>query len=1087
MSKSVLTLAALAVAIVPLESAVGWADWPMWRYDTQRSAASPDKLPGELHLQWTRQLPPVRPAWPNEPRLHFDASYEPVVLGQRLFVASPNDGSVVAYATDTGEELWRFYADGPVRLAPVAFHDSVYIGSDDGYLYCLDAAAGKLRWKVRGAPEERRPYRHLGNGRLVSFWPVRGGPVLADDVVYFGAGIWPTLGIFVHAVDARSGQRLWTNADGHAIENVRIDHNYLHESGLSPQGHMLIAGDLLVVPNGRSMPARLDRATGRLLYFVQGYRNGDSRVTISGDLALVGDSGVVSLKDGREIASRWASAGDEAPAGWSNQKDLFEGPMFPYKFLPGCDHRAVLSGDMAYGLDRGVLYAYDVAHAATALYDQDDQGHILRPARWEVPLRWKLDLGAAGALPDGVAPGSLSHRSLIRAGNRLYGHAGRRLLAIELPGAPDASPSVAWWKDLDEEPASLIAADERLFVVTTGGSLLAFGGVRVEPVVFTRPEAASLDPPAADVSRVEQLLQVTQTREGYAVVCGLSDGRMVEALLGETDMHVIAIDPDPQLVDSLRRRLADGPYATRFQTVLDDPSAMELPPYLATLYLSEHPGGAESWTPEQIARVFQTLRPYGGAACFDGSGEGQQQLAKAIEAAALPGAAVEVHGDVLCLRRNGPLPGSADWTHETADAARSFCSRDELVRAPLGVLWYGDGPDHGFYKRKDYGHGVKPQVAGGRLFALQIATNTLHAVDAYTGRLLWTRRVGPSARYASFPDAVYVADGRICDVLDPATGQPRDSFPLDVSRPDDVPVSVTDIRVSGDVILLAVRFNTENSISEGRWNSTLLVALDRSSGRQLWQREAQQRYNTAAIAIGGGAVFAVDSHSPQDITAMRRRGESLEGLPSIILAMDARTGEEQWRTVHNDPPPDLSSLHFMSMRAQDDWLAWSSEQNVLLAGKGDRTYGLDAGTGEAIWARPMRGNQPLIVRAETFINQAGHTYSIRTGELVDGNALFRSGGCNYAVGGQNLLLLRSHCAAYVDLESRRQYNLRNLRSGCSNSLVAADGLLNVPCFSVGCVCNYPIQTSFAMHHFPEAGAWHGTPLRQDVPGKDNAQ
>ena len=37
-----------------------------------------------------------------------------------------------------------------------------------------------------------------------------------------------------------------------------------------------------------------------------------------------------------------------------------------------------------------------------------------------------------------------------------------------------------------------------------------------------------------------------------------------------------------------------------------------------------------------------------------------------------------------------------------------------------------------------------------------------------------------------------------------------------------------------------------------------------------------------------------------------------------------------------------------------------------------------------------------------------------------------------------------------------------MRSGCSNSLIAADGLLNVPNFAVGCVCNYPLQTSFAL-------------------------
>ena len=72
--------------------AVGWSgasapagDWPTWRYDPRRSAASADDLPAELHLQWLRQLPAPMLAWPDEPRLGFDACYEPVAAGKTLW------------------------------------------------------------------------------------------------------------------------------------------------------------------------------------------------------------------------------------------------------------------------------------------------------------------------------------------------------------------------------------------------------------------------------------------------------------------------------------------------------------------------------------------------------------------------------------------------------------------------------------------------------------------------------------------------------------------------------------------------------------------------------------------------------------------------------------------------------------------------------------------------------------------------------------------------------------------------------------------------------------------------------------------
>ena len=48
-----------------------------------------------------------------------------------------------------------------------------------------------------------------------------------------------------------------------------------------------------------------------------------------------------------------------------------------------------------------------------------------------------------------------------------------------------------------------------------------------------------------------------------------------------------------------------------------------------------------------------------------------------------------------------------------------------------------------------------------------------------------------------------------------------------------------------------------------------------------------------------------------------------------------------------------------------------------------------------------------------------------------------------------------------------------------NAFVAADGVLSVPNFAVGCVCNYPIQTSFAMVTMPEAAAWQPKPAGRE--------
>jgi outer membrane protein assembly factor BamB len=1051
------------------------ADWPMWRHGLERDGVSAESLPDALSLHWSRQLAVPKPAWPNEPRLHFDASYEPVAVGQQLFVGSMIDGSLAAFDLETGQLNWRFYSDGPVRLAPAVAEGRVYFGSDDGLLYCLDATSGKLLWKLSGAPAERGQRRHLGNGRLISFWPVRGGPVVDDGVVYFGAGIWPTMGVFVRAADAQTGKLLWTNGESNAIENLRIDHNYSHEGGISPQGHLLITGDTVVVPNGRSMPARLDRQTGKLKYFVQGYRNGDSRVSISGDIALVGATGVVSLKDGREIASLWAQAGDKRPEGWSWDWDLFEAPLLPYKFDPACDYRSAIADGIAYGIDNGTVYAYDLKNSKTSRYEKEQNGKQLKPARWDAPLKWKLATPFSGK--------KLTTRSVIVAGNRVYSHSGRNLIAVDLPTADQKEATVAWTHELPSEPGSLIAANGRLIVASLDGTIHCFGAENLQPQTFSRP-SESIVSVHEDVTKLAaSILKESRVSDGYAVVLGLSNEQLVEELLQTSGLRIIAVDADSGRVDKMRQRLTtDGKYSDRLQLIDGEPDTADIPPYIASLLIVSDEAAVKLDSDERVARVFEMLRPYGGTACFVTPDGKDATVLSHASLGTLPSVKTRSTDDMVLVTRDGPLQGSAVWSHETGDASRSFYSRDELVKAPLGVLWYGDGPDHGFYKRKDYGHGVKPQVAGGRMFALQIASNTLHSVDAYTGRLLWTRKVGGSARYVSMPEAVYVGDGRECLVLDAGSGETLHTFPLDVGQPDEIAVSVTDIRVDGTAIVIAVRFNKENSIPKGRWNSELIVCLDRTSGKQLWSRAAEHRYNTAAIAVAGGRVFCIDSHSPEEIGAMKRRGIEVAGLPSTMLAIDDRTGAEVWKKVTTDPPAVMDSLHFMSMRTRDDWLEYSVDHDLIIAGKDARTFAVNASTGDEVWQAPMRGNQPLILGPETFINQAGHTYDVKTGKLISGAALFRRGGCNYAVGSKNLLFLRSNCAAYVDVKSGKQFNIRSLRSGCSNSLVAADGLLNVPCFSMGCVCNYPIQTSFAMRHMPETEAWLGSsPIRFERP------
>ena len=237
-------------------------DWPMWRQNAGRTGATVESLPANLTLKWVRRLPQISPAF-HSARLQFDAGYEPVAAKGRLLIASSREDAVTAYDAATGRKIWVFHADGPVRFAPAIWRDAVCFGSDDGCFYCVDLADGRLRWKHRVAPSDRRL---LGNRRLISVWPVRGGPVVADGKVYFAAGVWPFEGVFVCALEISTGEVIWRNERlGYLFGQQPHDTKAM--GGLAPQGYLIVNGDELVVPCSTAYPARLNRETGELIEF----------------------------------------------------------------------------------------------------------------------------------------------------------------------------------------------------------------------------------------------------------------------------------------------------------------------------------------------------------------------------------------------------------------------------------------------------------------------------------------------------------------------------------------------------------------------------------------------------------------------------------------------------------------------------------------------------------------------------------------------------------------------------------------------------------------------------------------------------
>ena len=1147
-------LLALAVfqALLCFQGVALAADWPAWRYDAGRTSCSPAGLPRDLHLQWTRQYPRLRPAWPDAKRLRFDLGYQPVVCAGMVIVGSSREDSVVALDLATGAERWRFLTGGPVRFAPFCWRKRVYAGSDDGYLYCLDVASGRLLWKYAGAPDAGR--KVIGNSRLISTWPVRGGPVIVDGTVYFAAGVWPFMGVFVHAVDALSGKRVWTNS-GTGSLFMDQPHNSPAFAGLAPQGYLAVNGDRLLVPNGRSVAACLRRSDGRLLYYhhARNSRNGRFFLATRGKLFY--------------NSQRRFRVSNGSPIGWMSARPVL-------------------------GLRR--LYCSVPLH-------RPREGET-RP-KAEPAWVWH----SAEGNPEALLRGDGVPRIRIMAGKRLYATGNGEVMALEMPTGDREAMKVSWRAPLEGRPWSMLAAGGRLLVVTLEGKIFCYGGKKVVPREHPHvTEPLESHGPGTDLS--EALLKALPGRQGFCVILGEHAAGAAACLADRgTKMDIVALLSDPARVRDARRMLARCGLHGHGAMILADGPELRLPPWFArTVVFTGREVLGTSEAERKVSEAYRLLRPYGGTACFP-AGE-HQTLVRLAGKLKLPGAEVRKAGSFALLVRKGALQGAGQWTHQYGNPANTVISEDRLVKAPLGLLWFG-GPSNTKVLPR-HGHGPNPQAAGGRVVVE--GPDMLRALDVYTGRLLWEAELPGLGRpydstlhqpganalgsnYVTLGDAVYVVYRGRCLKLDGATGKQVASFALPPEAPKRGPAAWGYIGVFGETLLAGaspqelydpgfspeglkkrvrkpeaittiigwlgklknfriekrggeeppasiaarnlnrllgekcleeripgklagnaeaiarrirlyvrskpdiaptdVRLREMNRVlmnaccfaippKERRgpgkrmsWNavsSRRLVAMNRHSGKVLWQVRARQTFMHNAICAGGGKVFCVDRYPTymlKELTFLRGG----RGTPRL-LALDARTGKELWSFDKEVFAPFLSysregDLLVQSSRASRDHLPETDCKLVVH----------NAGDGSVVWRREMVYKGPVLINGDMLILK-GKALDLKTGKirrrirpLTGGRSRWewrKHYGCDTAVGSRHLLTFRSASAGYLDLaRDGGTGNIGGIKSGCTSNLIVADGVLAAPEYTRTCTCSYQNQSSLGLIHDPRAEMW----------------
>lgn len=1003
------------------------AQWTTYRADNGRTGFANVELPNRLKIAWAYQLAPPSPAWPPpsaksywqnldkiEPRVIDDQALHPVVTQGAILVGSSSDDSVVCLDAVTGQRRWRVTTDGPVRYAPAVWQDRVLIASDDGWLRCVQLADGKLAWQRRVGPER---VAIPGNGRIISPFPLRSGVLVADGIAYTCAGLFPSQGVFAVAYDIATGETVWRRDLGNR----------------SPQGYLLATPDRLIIPSGRGNPFSLRLDNGE---------DGPSFQGVGGTFAVIEDDQLVS---GR---------GNDNSLVGSNAQSGQRIVTFPGEHLVVTPRMSFLANTTSIaGIDRARSNALKAELAQ--VQKQLDQG-----SDDEALARKKLQLQVE--IAECILWTIESERVLTMAATTTQ-------LFIGLADAIEVR-NITNGELLDRisvtgEVRSISLAEQCVVLTTDSGEILCLGEGRVDTSFESRDDVHN-GIAAETLREVEQWFAHADTHAGYLVAIDPT----VEQLLAATEraerFHIVAYYPTQEKLQLVRQQLHEyRKYGSQIAAHLHaahlhaaDETALPLDDHVANVVVDRseslsmeelnriaapgrsvilrgneviHPAplaGAGSWT-HQFANLANTSNSHDAYTTSSlqlkwFGGPGPRRMVDRHLRAPPPlaaGGRTFVTGENRIIgidSYNGvelwdtPLPESQRYAMPY-DAGYIACRSDAVFAAVDEAVWRIEAATGKVIRRhalpdaiEDGHHWGYVGVAGDRLFG--------------TSMLSTASRTTPG-RHLS--DQTYRSEQ--------PTVTSRSLFQIDLTSGDvrwlyDHGVILnTTIAIQDDLVcFIEARGDASRDNPVGRMPVTQLleddpwiVVLNTETGDLIWEKQAELnecRNIVYTVATPGRFLFVGSRDS-------ERRDAQYH-----LLALDATSGKEVWRSSHGNQQP--GQLYHGEQVHHPVVLG-----DTLVA----EPFLYDLATGEK--------TVPNGESEDWFIRRPGHS-------------------CGTMSGSRECLFFRASNPTVMNLTSEPPERFRALspsRVGCWINILPADGLVIIPEASSSCVCHFSLQTSMA--------------------------
>lgn len=971
-------------------------DWPTYRRDAARSGYTPEKLPDQLEQRWvfrTRHAP--RPAWPRSQRMTFDRAPQPIVAGGRVFFGDSVDGRIVALDAKRGAMEWTFPTRAPIRFAPTWREGRLYAVSDDGHLYCLKADDGKLLWKKRGGPGDEMG---LGNGRMISRWPARGGAVIFDDIVYFAAGIWPSDGVALYALDPETGQTIWVNDTAGSIYLGQPHGGAYANSGVAAQGNLAANEKQIFMATGRGVPAAFDRATGafQYLHLQANTHRGGARITLS-DSFFVNEGYVFDQTEG------------------STGPRIGNGPVVA---TPG-----------------GLVCSLNGKRAEFQWADLEKLDRKGKPQS----VRSLKETFGAKQESGGV--------SAVVAGDKLIVGDNSRVSMKRLGGEDEV-----WSAKVDGVAHGLAVANQGLFVSTDKGVIHCFRPIELHSTLVSSPEPVRL--PGSDpgmTSAADEIIRLSGIKEGYALDMGCGDGSLALELAKRTELFIYAIDSDPKKVAAAREKLtAAGLYGSRVMVLKADLEDTQLPKYFANLVVSSRSLEGEL-SPNALAEANRSLRPYGGVMVtgraggmtvkkrgpLEGAGEWTHQYAN-------PANTVNSADQLV----SGPL--GMLWY---ADLEQPMTQRHGRGPAPLfkdGVLfseglggiiavdaynghklWEYSLP--GILKSYDGDHLMGTSGTGSNYCVTHDSVYVRRGsqclrIDARTGKLLAT---------FTAPKTVDGKDGVWGHIAS------EDGFLFgSLSNPEHV---------------VTFRYRPGGDMKDQLTESRTFFALDARTGELKWRYDAKHSLRHNGIAIGAGMVVLIDR--PIATFDRRRDGKATADnhATGALVALNSGTGEVLWRN-ENDIYGTVSAI---SSKHHTLMMSYQPTRFRLASEIGGRISAFNLSDGQLLWEKKARYDSRPVINDRTIYAQGG-AWDLMTGEDRPFNFKRSYGCGVLAGSRDMMVYRSATLGYFDLTRNEKNEDFGGIRPGCWINVIPAGGLVFAPDASAGCKCSYLNQSWIAL-------------------------